>query len=138
MVRYIIDTNGLISFVTDRSSEQQKKIATYFAKAADGECSIVLAGITVAEFVYVLEKVYKRSSDETASLLNAFLSTPGFDIVPTFDLKGILTLWPKKVPDFGDAAVAAIAALYSFTVLTFDRHMGKQLERLQIPCVLLS
>jgi|WetSurMetagenome_2_1015567.scaffolds.fasta_scaffold203386_3 predicted nucleic acid-binding protein len=137
MVRYIIDTNGLISFVTDRSLEQQKKIGTYFAQAADGECGIVLAGITVSEFVYVLEKVYKRSSDETAGLLNAFLSTPGFDIVPMFDLKGILALWPKKVPDFGDAAIAAIAAFYSFTVLTFDRPLGKQLERLHIPRVVL-
>lgn len=40
MNKYLIDTNCLISFVTDRNPEQQKIISKYFEDAADLKCDL--------------------------------------------------------------------------------------------------
>jgi predicted nucleic acid-binding protein len=134
---FLVDTNGLISFVTDRSPEQQNKIEPYFTRAAEGTCSIFVTGTTIAEFVYVLEKVYGRSAEEIASLLHAFLSTPGFNVVSAFDLIKVLNIWPGKITDYGDAVIAAVAEAYVYTILTFDRPFARQLQRQQIQYVIL-
>jgi predicted nucleic-acid-binding protein len=137
MHKYIIDANCLISFVTDRSLLQQKKIAPYFARAADFKCTIAIAGTTVAEFVYVLDKVYRRSSDEISILIRSLIATPGFDVFEQFDVSALLHIWPERVADFGDAAIAAAAVVGRYTVLTFDRSFGKDLEKLHIPHLVL-
>ena len=137
MSKYIIDTNCLISFVTDRSAAQQKKIEPYFAMAADFKCTITIDGTTIAEFVYVLEKVYHQPSSEIAELLHSLLVTPGFEIAEKFDIQAILHEWPKHIHDYGDAAIAAVAASRQFIVLTFDRSFGKSLQKQNISCIIL-
>lgn len=41
MKKYIIDTNALISFVTDRNPEQQQKITPLFESAANMKARII-------------------------------------------------------------------------------------------------
>ena len=52
----VIDTNALISFVTDRNKSRQDKIAELFENAAGLRMSILCPQNVLTEFVYVLEK----------------------------------------------------------------------------------
>ena len=54
----VIDTNALISFVTDRNPVQQEKIAVIFDEAARLKIAILCPQNVLTEFVYVLEKIY--------------------------------------------------------------------------------
>lgn len=44
MKRIVVDTNVLVSFLTDRDAEQQEMAAALFEAAAHGEVQIVLSG----------------------------------------------------------------------------------------------
>ena len=58
MKTYVIDTNALISFVTDRNPAQQQKIADIFDEAVRLKSTIICPQNALTEFVYVLDRVY--------------------------------------------------------------------------------
>lgn len=60
MKKYIIDTNALISFVTDRNAAQQQVVAPLFEAASRLKCTLVCHQSVVTEFVFVMDKVYGR------------------------------------------------------------------------------
>ncbi len=57
MRKYLLDTNALISFLTDRNLKQQKIISPYFKQVAGGQSLITLHLNVITEFVYVMEKI---------------------------------------------------------------------------------
>ncbi|MCI5210277.1 MAG: type II toxin-antitoxin system VapC family toxin, partial [Candidatus Electrothrix sp. ATG2] len=54
MKKILIDTNCLMSFVTDRNPTQQEKAYTLFQKAARLEMLILCHQHVLSEFVFVL------------------------------------------------------------------------------------
>ena len=50
MTSYIIDTNALLSFVTDRNLKQQEIVSELFERAASLECNILCHQHVVTEF----------------------------------------------------------------------------------------
>jgi len=73
----VIDTNALISFVTDRNPAQQEKIAAVFEDAAQLKIAILCPQNVLTEFVYVLEKVYKQPKSQIRSMIADFIALPG-------------------------------------------------------------
>jgi len=127
----VIDTNALISFVTDRNKDQQDKIAGLFENAAGLRMSILCPQNVVTEFVYVLEKVYNVSKSAIKDMTNDFVAMPGIEIVHEVNLKILFSYWPDKIPDYGDAIVASVGtARKRAMVATFDRKFGAVLRKL--------
>ncbi len=54
MMRILLDTNVLVSFLTDRDAAQQEVAAGLFAQAAQNRARIILPQITATEMVFVL------------------------------------------------------------------------------------
>ncbi len=81
----VIDTNALISFVTDRNLDQQKRISTIFDDAAQLKVTILCPQNVLTEFVYVLEKIYKQSKSQIRSMIADFIDLPGVQIIHTVD-----------------------------------------------------
>ena len=52
MKKRVIDTNALISFVTDRNPDQQEKAAAIFEDAARLKATILCPQNVLTEFVY--------------------------------------------------------------------------------------
>ena len=127
----VIDTNALISFVTDRNKDQQDKIAGLFENAAGLRMSILCPQNVITEFVYVLEKVYNVSKSAIKDMINDFVVMPGIEIVHEVNLKILFSYWPDKIPDYGDAIVASVcSARKGAMVATFDRKFGAILKKL--------
>jgi predicted nucleic-acid-binding protein len=131
--RYVIDTNALISFVTDRNLEQQQKIAPLFELAAHMKAVIFCHQHVLTEFIYVLDRVYQVPKDEIGRMIKDLIEMPGIEVIQEVDFNTILSWWPDQIPDFGDALIAAAGKIRSgSTVVTFDRKFAANLKALGI------
>lgn len=129
MKRYVIDTNCLISYVTDRNLKQQEKIADYFKDAADLKLRLVILCAVLTELVYVFLKVYNIDERVISGILSALDETPGIEIENYCSLPTVLSLWPDKIRDYGDAVIAAYARDHDISVITFDKDFQAQLDQ---------
>jgi predicted nucleic acid-binding protein len=128
---YIIDTNALISFVTDRNPAQQDKIAEVLDRAAQLKVRVLCPQNVLSEFVYVMDTVYGRRKAEIRDIVKDFVDLPGIEIVHEINLNTLFTFWPEKVPDYGDAIIAALCKdTRGSSVATFDRKFKAKLKRL--------
>ena len=133
MKTYVIDTNALISFVTDRNTGQQQKIAELFNEAVQLKSIIICPQNTLTEFVYVLDKVYGETKSKIRLMIKDFIALPGVKIVNDVDFELALKFWPKPLPDFGDAIVASVCRSHQGAVVaTFDRKLINALKKLTI------
>lgn len=133
MTKVLVDTNVVLSFVTDRNHHQQRLAADLFEKAVAGTVELVLHQIALTELVYVLRNLYGRTDSDVAALLRDLLSLPGVTPVDVLAWPRLLDLWPGKIKDFADAALVAVAieARVDF-VATFDRDLRRRLPRFKL------
>ena len=131
MMRHILDTNALISYVTDRDPDQQRQVAPLFEASARLESALLCPQHVLSEFVYVLQNIYNVDSDRIAAILRDFISMPGVEIVHEVHFETLLSLWPDPVRDFGDAIVASVAKRgKGAEIVTFDRKFGAVLRKI--------
>ncbi len=134
MKKYIIDTNALISYVTDRHPDQQKKMAGIFQEVVKLKAVILCPPNVLTEFIYVLDKVYGVSKTDIRRMVKDFLAMPGIQLVHEIDFDSVLKFWPEALPDFGDAIVASLGTLYKGSVIvTFDLKFIHALRKLRLP-----
>lgn len=133
MKQYVVDTNALISFVTDRNPAQQEQVAGLFDRAARLELRVLCPQNVITEFVSVMDTVYGVSPDRIKTLLRAFVSMAGTAIVHELDYDAVLSLWPDTIPDFGDAVVASVCrAIGNATLVTFDKRLIRRVKALDL------
>ncbi len=131
MKKYVIDTNALISFVTDRNLTQQEAVAPLFEAASRSKCTIVCHQFVLAEFVFVMDKVYGTPKETIRAILRDFISMPGVELRQETDFNTGLALWPEKIADFGDALVAsASVSVKGAVTVTFDTKLRSALTAL--------
>ena len=133
MKKHIIDTNALISFVTDRNPTQQAKIANLLDSAAQLKVRVLCPQNVLTEFVYVMDSVYRIGKAEIRDIVRDFIKLPGVEIVHQISLKTLFTFWTEKVPDYGDAILAALCQdTKGASVATFDRKFRAKLKNLDL------
>ena len=131
MKKYIIDTNVLISFVTDRNKNQQEIVAPLFESASRLKCTLVCHQHVLTEFVFVMDKVYGTPKDTINTILRDFIAMPGVQLFQQTDFSALLSLWPAKIADFGDAVIAATGkAMKGSIIVTFDLKFKSALKQL--------
>lgn len=138
MSDYLIDTNCLLSFFTDRNPEQCEVVAGYIERAADLSVSLYVTPSVVTELVYVLGSVYEQEDGRIAEILASTFATPGIDFLERHPIASVLELWPGAIRDYGDAALAAVAQDRQMRVLTFDKTFAREMKTAGIPHQLLS
>ena len=133
MRKCIIDTNALISFVTDRNPIQQDKIAKLLDDAVQQRVRVLCPQNVLTEFIYVMDTVYRARKAEIRDIVKDFIVLPGIEIVHAINLKTLFTFWPEKVPDYGDAIIAALCKdTAGAFVATFDRKFKIKLKKLDL------
>lgn len=134
MKRYIIDTNALISYVTDRDPDQQRKIVGIFQEAAELRGVILCPQNVLTEFIFVLDKVHGVPKKQIQMMAKDFLAMPGIELVHEIDFTTVFNFWPETISDFGDAIVASLGSLYrGSAILTFDLKFIHSLKKLRLP-----
>ena len=131
MKKYIIDTNALISFVTDRNPAQQEIVAPLFEAASRFKCTLVCHQFVLTEFVFVMDKVYGMPKEAINSMLRDFITMPGVEIYQQIDFGAVLSFWPSEITDFGDALIAATGkTMKGSIIVTFDVKFKSALNKL--------
>ncbi len=131
MTSVVVDTNVLVSFLTDRDPEQQARAAELLARAADRELEVVLHQVVVVETAYVLRNLYGVSREDTAAIVRELLAMPGVTAVDEMPWSALLELWPATFAELAGGALAAVArAGRHDAVATFDLTFRRRLERL--------
>lgn len=129
MKKYVIDTNALISFVTDRNPKQQRIMKGLLEYASVLKGVILCHHHVLTEFVYVMDKVYQVPKDEIKVMVKDFILLPGIDIIQDIDFKTVFVYWPEVIPDFGDAIVGALCKAHKGSILvTFDQKLIRQIK----------
>jgi predicted nucleic acid-binding protein len=129
MKKIIIDTNCLLSFVTDRNLEQQEKVSKLFLEAVQLKTVILCHHHVISEFIFVLSSVYGTASEKIHTILSDLIVMPGIVPVDKVNVKTVLSLWPVLIPDYGDAVIAALCKDSKGTsVATFDRKFQKAMN----------
>ncbi|MDH5718887.1 MAG: PIN domain-containing protein [Spirochaetia bacterium] len=138
MKKYILDTNCLISFFTDRDLKQQKIIKEYFNKLSDYECKLYLTGHIISEFIYVLTKVYKIDNKKTSTLIKNLLKISGIIFLEGYYPDIILKIWPKNIINYSDAVIGAVSIKENIPILTFDKEFSKKLNLINVENIFLK
>jgi len=129
--KYIIDTNAIISFVTDRNQSQQETVAPLFSAASRLECTLICHQFVLTEFIFIMEKVYEMPKEKINAMVRDFIAMPGIELRHETDFKSVLSLWPERIADFGDAVVASTGmALKGSAIVTFDGKFKSALKAL--------
>jgi predicted nucleic acid-binding protein len=132
--RVLVDTNVVVSYLLNRSPEQQRRAAELIEAAESPRRRLLLHQLVLAETVFVLRTVYGRPAGEVTATLGKLLELPGSEIVDGLDWPRLLELWPAEFPDFLDASLACAAeTLRPDGVATFDRAFGGRLRSRGLP-----
>jgi len=138
MKKIIIDTNCLISFVSDRNVSQQDKITTLFNKSKQLKKRIICHHHVISEFVYVLTGVYSLEVDTVQQMVADLISMPGVTYTSDVDMHTLLSLWPENIPDYGDAVLAAYCKKTKGTcIATFDKKFYNALTKVGLAVMTL-
>lgn len=133
MTRVVLDTNVLVSFLTDRDPSQQAQAARLLTRAAAGEIQVILHQSVAMELAYVLRNLYSLSSEDIAPLLRDLLALPGVVVTDRLPWSTVLDLWPSRVPDLADAILAAVASVDRCdAIATFDRAFRRRMAKLGV------
>jgi predicted nucleic acid-binding protein len=130
--RVVIDTNVLVSFLTDRDRRQQEMAAELFQEASVGRVELVLHQTAVTEMVYVLTNLYHVPPAEVHGILADLLALPGVRPVNDVAWRHVLAVWPSPISAFGDAVIATVGKSYD-ALATFDGPFSKKLRRMGVP-----
>jgi predicted nucleic-acid-binding protein len=138
MKSFIIDTNCLISFITDRNQKQQQIVKEVIEKASRNEINLYVISNVLTELVYVLESVYQTDKRTISMLIKDLLNNPGIIYNHGYFPEVIYKIWPQLIHDYGDAVIASASKKLKMSVYTFDRKFSTQLRKLNIQYYLLS
>jgi predicted nucleic acid-binding protein len=131
MNRIVIDTNVIISFLTDRNLDQQKMAAALFDGALAGKHELILHQIVVTEVVYVLHNLYHRSMAEVSSSIRDLIELPGVVVIDKMPWGDLFDLWPQEIESYADAALVAVTRSGNYEYLAaFDRKLCNRLKTL--------
>ncbi len=133
MKKLIIDTNCLLSFVTDRNLQQQEKIFRLFQEAAHLKILLLCHHHVLSEFVFVLSSVYSIEANKIHAIVSDLIALPGVITVAEVNIKTVLSLWPAVIPDYGDAVIAGHCKDTKGTaVATFDKKFKTAMTKAKI------
>ena len=124
-----IDANIILRYLTDEPRALADRAAVLFRAVDNGEATVIVEDIVLAEVVWTLASYYKMRKPEIAAALLKLLVSDGIHNSDKESLQLALVLFHEKNLDFADALLAARArqtgedAVYSFD-RDFDRVPG--------------
>jgi len=124
-MRCVVDTNVFIRILTEDHPEHALKALNLLKKASEGELTLFVSDVCLAEIAWTLESFYKLGRADVAEKLMALLNTKGLVFSSRNVLTDAVARYQLYSVDFADAYHAAIAAEMDTDVYTYDRDFDR-------------
>lgn len=121
-----VDANILLRFLTKQPPEQAELARDVLEQGQRGELKLLVEPLTVAEVIYVLNRVYDYPIERVRSELLALLTTGAVKLEYERAVLDALSRMSERL-DFPDTYLAARARLAAGEVVSFDKGF-RQLE----------
>jgi predicted nucleic-acid-binding protein len=125
MTELLVDANLVLRYLTGDDPAQSPAATALFEQAENGEVSLCLDILPLAECVYVLTGQYRHSRTDAVLALLDLLKNPGLTISDQPTVRDALLRFESSKVDFQDAWLAARAAKSGQAVASFDRDFDK-------------
>ena len=125
MARLLLDTNVIVRFLTGDHPTHSPRSRHLFARAADGEVTLVLTDLALADTAWVLQSFYRLDRAAIASALKAIVESTGIEVENRTTLLSALRNFAQTDVNFVDAYHAAVAAADSIPIASFDRDFDQ-------------
>lgn len=120
MTRLWLDANVILRFLTGDPEALAQRAARLMTKAEDGEVTLFIAPLVLAEVIWVLKSFYHYSITDITTTLLAFLAADGIEADERELVIQAVELARDRNVDFVDAYLAVQAAKRGETVCTFE------------------
>jgi uncharacterized protein len=124
-LRKLVDTNVLLRFLTNDDPRKAQKCEALFRAAAQGDVTLHVTDVCVAELVWTLDSYYRLGREEIAEKLIALLNTPGFEFSSVRILIDSTERFRRENVDYIDAYHASVAAAMAVDVCSYDRDFDR-------------
>jgi len=124
-VRYLLDTNILLRFLTGEPASQAAAAGKLFSRADEGKVALDISPVIVAEALYTLLSFYGVERKTAAEKLSALLRLRGVKLRDAAQVLSALERLQTVNVGFADAFLAACAADEAVPVASFDRDFDK-------------
>lgn len=104
----LIDANVILRFLTRDDKKKSDACENLFEKAVYGTEELFISDMTVAEVIWVLEKVYKCGRDEIRLGIEKIVNTPNLAFSDKDLLYDAINLYSQSGIDFIDAYHVAL------------------------------
>ena len=131
-MKVTIDTNVVLSAITDRDARQRAQAETLFRAAAAGQMQILLPQCCLFEVLYVLDSHYGTDPRDIAEITTDLTAMPSLRVIHEVDLERWRSIWPGEISDPADAAVLCVALTETTEIATFDRRVVRNAARLGV------
>jgi uncharacterized protein len=126
MKRAFIDANVILRYFTQDPPDLAEAARKTFSAAQEGLVVLVLAPITVAEVVWVLESFYGYSKSQISETITQFLRSDGLEVFDRELMIQALGVYREKNIDFADALLAQFALNQGTSLIySFDNHLSR-------------
>jgi len=121
----LLDTNVLVRFLTNDDPRKADRCEELFRRAGEGEMTLRLSDVCLAELVWTLESYYRLSRRDIAAKITAVLNTDGFEVEDETVWLDAMRRYAESKVDLIDAYHAAQAAQANWPVCSYDRDFDQ-------------
>jgi predicted nucleic-acid-binding protein len=126
MKKAYIDSNVILRFLTQDPPAMADRARKLIKEAIQGQFTLIITSLTVAEVVWVLESYYGHPKKRISENLSQFLLCDGIEVENQGLIIEALSIYYDKNIDFADA-VFGVQALKKGPpiVYSFDQHLNR-------------
>ena len=126
MIKFLVDTNILVRFIVEDDQSKYNSFRNIVNKVDDGEISLIVPTIVIAECCWLLKSFYKFEKQLITEHLMSVLEVTNIDPEEEFVIEA-LTLFADKNVDFADALLS-VKSRKNTPILTWDKKDFKKLN----------
>jgi predicted nucleic acid-binding protein len=123
--RIHLDANVILRFLRNDDPRQSPAAARLFQKADGGKVTLFVSAVTINEVFFAFTSSYQLSHPDAAGKILPLVLAGVVDFEHPDCLVDALKRVLSENVDFGDAYLAARAAVSKDLVASFDRDLGK-------------
>ena len=123
------DTNVFLDFLFSRDIDRCNKIRRLFKEASEGKVKITIVSQVIFEIIYVVEKTFGESREETYKHASTILCSKELDVQQRDVLSEMLDIYRTTNFDPVDIYLHCLSKRNNGEVLTFDKDAEKLKRR---------